>query len=104
MIKSLHGDIFLGYEFILRFGKFIALGFASYDKFASLNINSYPKNSNHVTGSILEQYNINRYGTVYTIGLAYFWKIDQKRRILMVFLGKLLIHHSGVLFLLLATA
>ena len=52
VIKSLHGDIFLGYEFILRFGKFIALGFASYDKFASLNINSYPKNSNHVTGII----------------------------------------------------
>ena len=52
VIKSLHGDIFLGYEFILRFGKFIALGFASYDKFASLNIKSYPKNSNHVTDSI----------------------------------------------------
>ena len=53
VIKSLHGDIFLGYDFILRFGKFIALGFASYDKFASLNIKSYPKNSNHVTDNIL---------------------------------------------------
>ena len=41
VIKSLHGDIYLGYEFILRFGKFIALGFASYDKFASLNIDQY---------------------------------------------------------------
>ena len=49
VIKSLHGDIFLGYEFILRFDKFIALGFASYDKFASLNIKLYPKNSNHVS-------------------------------------------------------
>ena len=53
VIKSLHGGIFLGYEIILRIGKFIALGFASYDKFASLNINSYPKNSNHVTGRML---------------------------------------------------
>ena len=52
VIKSLHGDIFLGYDFIFRFGKFIALGFASCDKFASLNINSYPNNSNHVTDSI----------------------------------------------------
>ena len=58
VIKSLHGDIFLGYEFILRFGKFIALGFASYDKFASLNINSYPKNSNHVTGNIFLKYGL----------------------------------------------
>ena len=47
VIKSLHGDIFLWYEFILRFGKFIALDFVSYDKFA------YPKNSNHVTDSII---------------------------------------------------
>ena len=37
----------------MKFGKFIALGFASYDKFASLNKKSYPKNSNHVTDRTL---------------------------------------------------
>ena len=54
VIKSLHGDIFLGNDFILRFNKFIA----SYDKFASLNIKSYPQISNHLS------YNTTRHSSI----------------------------------------